>query len=66
MIIKVRTAYDSLMQDIEAAAMEINKIEAEADADRETPERQNEPDQMDVVKDGSVINAELPENLRPQ
>ena len=46
--------------------MEINEIEAEAEADRRTPERQNEPDQMDVVDNGSVINAELPQSLRPQ
>ena len=54
------------MQDIEAAAMEINEIEVEADADRRTPERHNEPDQMDVIDDSSVVNADMPESLRPR
>jgi hypothetical protein len=63
---KVRGAYDSLIEEIEAAAMEINEIEAEAEADRRTPERQNEPDQMDVVDNGSAVNEELPHSLRPQ
>jgi hypothetical protein len=49
---KVRGAYDSLIEEIEAAAMEINEIEAEAEADRRIAERQNEPDQMDVVDNG--------------
>ena len=54
------------MQDIEAAAIKINEIEVEADADRRTPERHNKPDQMNVIDDRSVVNADMPESLWPR